>query len=94
MVRFLKIVDCLTWVMMVITFMVAVFTMLVAFGISWRSGSIYFINLKVVEICLAITLALWGTTAVTLKDKKSKVHGCISYGLCIILIIFVAFGIY
>ncbi|MEF9951279.1 MAG: hypothetical protein RR840_04015 [Clostridium sp.] len=92
--KLIKIIDFLAWSMMLVTLVVAIATMLVGFGISWRSGAVYFINLKMLEICLAITLGLWGTTAVILKDKKSKVHGVIAYFLTIMLIIFLTLRIY
>ncbi|MEG0370942.1 MAG: hypothetical protein RR645_01455 [Clostridium sp.] len=89
--RVFKVLDFLTWFMLIVTFVVSILTMIVVFGIAWISN---FYTFEILEICLAITLLLWGTTSIKLHDKKAKFHGICSFLFAGVFIIFLMFKVY
>lgn len=90
-----KCLDFITWVMMVITFIISILTMIVVFGIAWNDFLAYFWNFKLLEICLAISLFLWGITSIIgIQDKKAKRHGFYSIVFGGILMVFLSLGVY
>ena len=87
-----KILDYITLLMMIITLIVAILTTLVVFGILWHEN---FYNFVLLEVCLSLTLFMWGVTSiVSLTDKKAKKHGFYSIVLGSILISFLFLGVY
>lgn len=90
-----RILDCLTWIMMIVTFVVSIFTMIVIFGIAWNDLLSPFIHFLALEICLAATLFLWGITSIiSVYDRKSRKYGFFSIIFGGILVVFIGFGLY
>lgn len=90
-----KSLDFLTWIMMVVTFIVSILTMIVVFGIGLNDFLVNFMTFMPLEISLAVTLFLWGITSIIgMQDKKAKKHGFYSIVFGSILIICLSFGVY
>lgn len=92
MSRLVRVLELFTWIMMVITLIVAVLTTVVVFGIVWIPR---FYNYILLEISLSTTLLLWGiNTILSMQGKKSKRHGVYSIIFGVILLVFFLLGIY
>lgn len=92
MSKLARLLEFFTWIMMVITLLVAVLTTIVVFGIVWIPK---FHNYIFLEISLSTTLLLWGlSTILSMQGKKSKKHGVYSIVFGVILLVFFILGIY
>lgn len=93
--KFMKVLDFLTWIMMLITFLIAIMTTIVVFGVLQDVILYNFVTFYLLEISLSITLFLWGiTTLFQMKGKSAKKHGVYSIAFGMILMGFFLFGIY
>ncbi|KMT23271.1 hypothetical protein [Clostridium cylindrosporum] len=90
-----RLFDFLTWIMMIVTFVISIFTTIVVFGIAWSNWLSRFSNFMPLEISLAITFFLWGTTSIiSLSDKKGKTHGIFSFLFGGVLLVFLILEVY
>lgn len=93
--KIIKVLDCFTWIMMLVTFIIAIMTTIVVFGVLQDVILYNFVTFYLLEISLSITLFLWGiTTLFEMKDRSAKKHGIYSIIFATILMVFFLFGIY
>lgn len=89
-----RLIDWIMWLTFLITFIIALLTMIVAFGIQY-SGLEMFATFLPLELSLGGTLILWGINSFLnpyLRHGKSSIFFLSILG--VILLLFARYGIY
>lgn len=88
----MKLLNWITWFMFVVSLVISVLSIVVAYGIKYISQ---FATLLPLEVSLIITFFLWGFNSLFEGNRKDKVTSLI-YALLIggVLMIFAFWGIY
>lgn len=89
-----KLIDWTMWLMFFVTFIIAILTMIVAFGLQY-TGLEIFATFLPLELSLGGTLILWGINSFInpyLRHGKSSIYFLSFLG--VIMLFFARFGIY
>lgn len=92
----MKIIDFFTWIMFLVTSAISIITMIVSFGMVDYSKTLKpFMNFLPLEICLAVTLFLWGINSLYnnyFKNNKKTFFCYLTMGS--VLLGFIFMGVY